>query len=38
MWRRVHEVPKESTTTMEASEEEDDHKDYNNDNICVDRG
>ena len=27
--------PKESTTETEASEEEDEHEDYNNKNVCV---
>ena len=30
--------PEESMTTTEASEEEDEHKDYNNDNGCVGGG
>ena len=40
LWKRqgIDDVPEDSTTTMEAEEEEDEHKDYYNDNRCVGGG
>ena len=36
--RGIDDGSKESTTMIEALEEEYDHRDYNNDNGCVGRG
>ena len=36
--RGIDNGPKESTTTTEALEEEDEHKDYNKDNRCIGGG
>ena len=36
--RGLDDGPKESTTKLEASKEEDEHKDYNNEKGCVGGG
>ena len=33
--RGLDDDPKESTTTTETLKQEDEHKDYNNDNVCA---